>query len=372
MASNQMSKSFTTHDFYTQSREKALDGPNGWLLFVSCNSGIKLAHDIRNEYEALHLENNSSPISVPLIGTYEEPLTRVFTDGESCPRLPIHVAGANAYVFQSTHEYITPNTVSDNIQQLIQVIRTLRSHRAKTITVVLPYSPYSRQDKPSFMKRESALASLFADQLKVAGADLYLTYHPHTLSLYGFYEPDIKFVALSGLDLFEQTFTEFKNSDDTIVVSTDAGGAKATVHFADKMELPYAISSKFRQTNGKASLIGVIGEIKDKKRAIIIDDETVTGNSIVNAVKTLHTKYGIEECFVGVSHFKIRDEEVKKFIEANEKYGLKEVHITNTVPQKKAILDLDFIVQHDLSSIFATTINKLHYNMSVSLTFSRL
>ncbi len=372
MTNSYLSENFTTIEHYQELKEKSLRGPNGWLLFVACNAGMQLASDIRQEYEGLYHEREDDVISIPLIGTHEEPLTRIFTDLETCPRLPIHVAGANAFVFQNTHEYVTPYGVNENIQQLIQVVRTLRTHRAQTITVVLPYSAYSRQDKPSFMKREAALASLFADQLKISGADMYLTYHPHTLSLYGFYEPEIKFVALSGLDLFESFFKKFKNLDDTIVVSTDAGGAKATIYFAESLGVPYAISSKLRDKKDHSDLIGIIGDLTNKKRAIIIDDETVTGNSIINTVKAVNQKFGIEEIYAAVTHFKVNNENIGKFIDANKNYGLKELHITDSIPQKKEILDHKFVIQHSLAGVFATTINKLHYNQSVSRIFSRL
>ncbi len=363
---------FITSRKYQTIKEKSLTGPNGWLLFVACNSGINFAKSIKEQYERLYYLNERKPIDIPLIGTEDEKLTRVFTDTETCPRLPIHVAGADAYVFQCVHENISDNTVNENIQQLLQVIRTLRAHRARTITVVCPYSPYSRQDKPSFMKREAALASLFADQLKVAGADIFLTYHPHTLSLYGFYEPEIKFVALSALDLFEEYFSKYKNRNDVIVVSTDAGGAKATIHFSEKMNTSYAISSKFRRGKDQSNILGTIGDFDDKKVAIITDDETVTGSSIINAVKSLYQSGSVSEINAAVAHYKINREHIGKFIEAHEKYGLKELFITDTIPQLDEIIALDFVKVRSLSDVFAATINKLRYNQSVSHIFSRL
>jgi len=372
MDDNFFQEHFTTSDKFNNIKEDSLVGPNGWLLFVACNSAIEFTKIVKEKYENYLHVNNGQKKSVPLIGTEEDPITRVFSDTETCPRLPIHVAGANVYVFQCIHENLTNNTVNENIQQLLQVISTLRAHRAQTITVVTPYSPYSRQDKPSFMKREAALASLFANQLKVAGVDIYLTYHPHTLSLYGFYEPEIKFVALSGHDLFRSVFDKLENKEEIVVVSTDAGGAKSTIHFSESLGSSYAISSKFRREKDKSNLIGVIGDLENKKTAIITDDETVTGNSIINTIKTLNKYHGIEQIYVGVTHFKVNLKTINKFVEAHEKYGLKELHITNTIPQKPGVINHDFIKIHGLNSIFAATINKLHYNQSVSEIFSRL
>jgi len=369
--SQKASDLFITPENFDKMKKKQLSGPNGWLLFVACNSGIDLAHSVKFEYEKMLKENGSDLEEIPLLGTYDDPVTTVFADTETCPRLNQHVAGSNAYIFQCVHEHVTPNTVNENIQQLLQVVRTLRAHRAKSITVVTPYCPYSRQDKPSFLQREATLSSLFADQLKIAGAHAHLTYHPHALSLYGFYEPEMMLVALSGLDLFVDIFCKFKGLSDVVAVSTDAGGAKSTVHFSDALDIPYAIANKFRPGKDRANLLGIIGDLHNKKIAIVTDDETVTGSSIINAVRWLHTEYGVEEIYAAVSHIKLREEYIQSIVELHDKFGLKELHITDSVPQTPEILELSFIRMHSLARRFASTINRLHYNQSVSELFRR-
>lgn len=360
---------FITPEAFDFIKKRDLGGPNGWLLFVACNSGIDLAESVKTDYEELLSKNGSELTDIPLLGSYNDPITRVFSDTETCPRLTEHVAGSNAYIFSCVHEHITSNTVNENIQQLLQVIRTLRAHRARTITVVTPYLPYSRQDKPSFLAREATLASLFVDQLKVAGAQTHLTYHPHALSLYGFYEPEMMLVALSGLGLFTEIFQSFKGLDHVVAVSTDAGGAKFTVHFSEAMHIPYAIANKFRPGKDRANLLGIIGDLNGKKVAIISDDETVTGSSIANAARWLYTNFGVEEIHIAISHLKLREEYLPSLVELKEKFGLVALHTTDSIPQIPAVKNLDFIKTHSLAKRFASTINKLHYNQSVSDLF---
>jgi len=362
------SRMFYTPEHYDLIRKRGLLGPNGWLLFVACNAAVDFARDVKKEYEAMLVENNSETTGIPIIGDREAPITAVFSDTETCPRLPKYVNGAHAVVFQCCHETVTGNTVNENIQQMIQVVRTLRAHRARTITVVTPYSPYSRQDKPTFMKREATLAKLFADQLKMAGATVHMAYHPHSYAIAGFYEPEMTFVALSGLALFVEMFEDKIGRDDVVVVSTDAGGAKFTVHYANAMKTTYAITNKFRK-GPTANLLGVIGDIENKKTAIIIDDETATGTSILNAVTKLYEKYGIKEIYVALSHMKIKAEHLPRFIEAHEKCGLREVHTTDTIPQSPEILNTGFVKVHSIARRFASAINRIHYNQSVSMLF---
>ncbi|KMQ52584.1 Ribose-phosphate pyrophosphokinase [Chitinispirillum alkaliphilum] len=359
---------FITPEQFRQKRELKISGPNGWLLFVACNDGIELAKSVKRKYESLLKNHGSAQTRVPLTGTENQPLTRIFSDSETCPRLTQPVAGANAYIFQNIHHNCSPNSVNENIQQLLQAVRTLSAHRAKSITVVTPYIPYSRQEKPSYMSREAALASLFADQLKAAGAHICLTYHPHTLSLYGFYEPEMVLVSLSGLDLFASIFSHL-DINNAIAVSTDAGGAKFTLHFSDLLDIPYAIANKFRPGKEKTNFLGIIGDVEGKKAAIVLDDETVTGSSLINTIKTIHQSYKVQEIYAAVSHNKIQKKYIPLLIEAWEKYGLKELHTTDSIPQTDEVKSLPFVKTHPLDNLFASTINRLHYNQSVSELF---
>jgi ribose-phosphate pyrophosphokinase len=367
--SDRYSSVFITPEQYEVIGKKEIMGPNGWLLFVACNAGINFANKVKFEYEKMFAENSNAPYEIPMIGSKEKPITAVFSDTETCPRLPTGVSGANAFVIQCVHETVTGNTVNENIQQLIQVIRTLRAHRATTITVVTPYSPYSRQDKPTFMQRESVLAGLFADQLKTAGANIHLTYHPHTYALHGYYEPAMTFVALSGLALFVEILEDKMKRDDTVVVSTDAGGAKFAVHYANAMDLTYAIANKFRTGKDKANLLGIIGDLENKKSAIIIDDETVTGTSVLNAARQLHDRYNIQDICICLSHMKMHKEHVPRLVEAHNNWGVKEIHVTDTVPQIPEILSLGFVKVHSIARRFASAINRMHYNQSISTIF---
>lgn len=369
MDGKKLRRTFVIPEKFRAQEKEFLSGPNGWLLFVACNCGADIASAVRNRYLEFLNHHASRQDEVPIIGSASNPSTRVFSDTETCPRLERNVAGSNAFVFQHIQENISNNTVNENIMQLLQVVRTLRAHRAQNITVVTPYMPYSRQDKPTFKKRESVLARLYADLMKSAGADNYLTYHPHTLNLYGFYEPDIKLVSINGLEMFVDIFRHLKGRKDVIAVSTDSGGAKFTVNFAEALNVSYAIANKYRGKKDSTKFIGIIGDLADKTTAVITDDETVTGGSILNTVRALYTDYGIKEIYVAVSHAKVRKKYIADFIDAHQNFGLREVHITDSVPQIGELLEQDFVKVHSLAPIFAAAINRMHYNMSVSEIF---
>lgn len=364
---------FITPEKFEELKFKQLAGPNGWLLFVACNSGIELAKNVEGEYKKKLRENNSKLKSVPLLcgGKNGEPMTMIFDDTETRPRLPEHVAGSNAFVFQSVLDRTSNITVNDNLLQLLQMIRTLKVHGAKNITAVTPYSAYSRQDKPTFHKREATLAKLVADLSITAGVNEVFFYHLHTDAIKGFYEPHCRVVALTGLDLFIEESERFRGLKNAVAISTDAGGAKFTIHYAEAMNIDYGITSKIRPKDQKADTLGVIGELKGKTIALIADDETVTASSIIGAAKSLSEERNIDEIYAFISHNKLNKKAIPGLIEAHEKYHLKELHVTDSIPQVKEVLDLPFIKVHPLTERITYTINRLHYNQSVSEIFYR-
>jgi len=118
-----LDKTFITPERYEEIKKAQLNGPNGWLLFVACNSGVDLARNVKKEYERKLTENKSSLLIVPLLDRAEDfdMLTKVFDDTETKPRLRDHVAGSNAFVFQSLFNKADKTLVNDNLMQLYQV-----------------------------------------------------------------------------------------------------------------------------------------------------------------------------------------------------------------------------------------------------------
>lgn len=369
----------TPEGFEESIKKKLLSGPNGWLLFVACSSARDFARKVKKDYEDMLQKKGSGLREVPYINKSaldkEEDITIRFEDSETCIRLPDgeegHVAGSNVYAFQCVHEKMTKREVNANLWELYELIRTLKEGRAKTITAVLPYHPYSRQDKPTFTKREAISAKLNADLLIKSGINEVLTYHLHTESIRGFYEPDAHVVPLTGLDLFIDIFSEFKGKGDVVAVSPDAGGTKFVLKFSEMMDLEHAIMNKYRYRKDDSSLLGVVGALDEKKKALITDDETVTGTSLINAGKALKEKYNFDEIHIAISHFKIKEDRTQQFIDANQKGYITTLHVTDSIPQPQSILDLPFIKTHTISRRFAAAINRLHYNQSVKAILYR-
>ena len=372
---------FLTPEEFEDMKYRHLSGPNGWLLFAACSSGIDFAEKVKKDYEEMLRKKNSQLLQkVPLIKEFEEngkkkEMTIRFEDTETCPRLPRglegHVAGSDVYVFQCVHESISGRTVNENLMELYQMLRTLKVHRAKTVTAVLPYLAYSRQDKPTFLEREASLSKLNADLMIASGANGVLSYHLHTEGVRGFFEPHAHVVPLTGLDLFLDIFSEFQGKSDIVAVSPDAGGLKFVLKFSEMMDLGHAVMNKYRYTKDSSSLLGVVGALDGKKKAVILDDETVTGSSLINAGRALKDNYSIDEIHAAVSHLKITKNRISSIIDANKNGYLTTLNVTDSIPQPDYIKDLPFVKIYGLSKRIATVINMLHYNQSVKALLHR-
>jgi len=362
----------TPEDYETNIKKKIQSGPNGWILFAACNQGIGLARKVKASYDSMLTTHGSELTNVPLLNdssSAANPNIEMYQpapDTETIPRLPKHVAGSNVFVFQSAHELHSGNTVNENFMQLYQTVYTLRSHGARTVTAVIPYHPYSRQDKPTAWEREGTLSKLVAHSLTEAGARGIITYHPHAASIGGFYEPQVRFTAINGLDLFLGLASEHKGKEDVVCVSTDVGGAKFTLHFAEGLGVEAAIANKVRKKSDESKSYGIIGNLEGKRVALLADDETVTFGSLYDVAKELHDFYRIPEIQIFVSHLKIREKYLEKIIEAHEKFGVTVVHTTDTVPQTERVLSLNFLKVHSVANRLALVINRLHYNLSTS------
>lgn len=375
-----VSNGFITPSKYLEHKRKQIRSARGWLL-IADNDSYKqtddtLAKKVVRAYEAQLKNAGEEIISVPFIGSSHEVdrehgLVRVFEDTETCPRLPAHVAGSDAFLFASSHEFTTSNTVNENIYRLLQTVRTLKVHGSTNITVVSPYMPYARQDKPTFSKREATQAKLFADLLYSSGANGILFYDPHNEALRGFFEPNLRVTTLSGLDLFTDIFQKFSGDSYAISVSTDAGGSKPTIRLAKGLNIPYAIGSKYRPEQEIAEKIGIIGDLDGKKVAILTDDETVSFSSMLNIAKELYKEYKVDQIYSAISHMKLTKKNLPKLLESHEKYGLQVLHVTDSVPQTDEIKNLDFVKIHTLDDRIMRTINRLQYDGSISQLYHR-
>lgn len=356
-------RSFISPEQYFQELSSRMESNQGRLLIASCRSGAYMARRVVERYrEHLHeIDSRSDVLYLPEID-------RQFRDSETMVRLDTHVGGYDVFVFQSLLDPANGYAVNDSYMAFLIAVRAFREHGANRITGVLPYLTYARQDKPTMFQREPTTAKLLADLGRIAGVDRLIAWDPHTSQLHGFYG-DTPVSMLSPVSTFWNEYSRFQGRDDVVAVAPDAGATKLIMHFSRLMGVRSAVASKYRPEQEEAVITDIIGDFRKKRIAIVIDDMISSGGTIYDLVRKLVTEKRIEEVYLGASHNLCLPGTRDRLAELHEQYALKEVFVTNSIPQSPEFTDLPFFKEHCLSDILSRVVNRVHYNRSVSELF---
>ena len=124
---------------------------------------------------------SNEPLAEEVVEVLGIPLGRIerstFANGEIYVRAVDSVRGADCFVIQSHDE-----PINDNIMEQLIMIDSLKRASARSITAVMPFFGYSRQDK-KVLPREPITARLMSDLFMRAGADRLVSEIRYMLSL---------------------------------------------------------------------------------------------------------------------------------------------------------------------------------------------
>lgn len=248
--------------------------------------------------------------------------------------------------------------VNDMLMETLLMIDAAKYASARRITCVLPYYPYARSDKKD-QPRVPVTARLVADMLEVAGANRLLACDLHSSQIVGFFRIPADHLHASPVVL---DYLQKRDLENHVVVATDAGGAKWTRFYAQKLNLPLAVLDKRRvDNNDNAKIMSVIGDVSGKD-CLILDDEISTGGSMVESVEALHEN-GAKSITVCAIHPVFADNALARL----SKLKIKEIIVTNTLPiTQPAPKNLTVL---SLAPLFADAIRRIHEGGSVSNLF---
>ena len=358
-----MGKSFIYPEQFVDEQARRMESTEGQLVIAGCQAGDYMARRVVERYTGL-LEEAGSSSEVLFL----ESVDSTFRDTESGVRLKEHVGGADVFLFQALLSPGRNLPANHNLMSFLIAARAFREHGANRITAVLPYLTYARQDKPTKFQREPTTAKLVADLIKTAGIDRVIAWPPHSNQIHGFYA-DTPVNMLDPLTAFNEEFAEFRDQEDVIAVAPDAGAAKLILHFSREMGINSAIASKQRPRPEEATITDIIGDFRRKRTAIVLDDMIASARTISELVETLVRDKGIEEVQIGTSHNLCLPDTRQRLEQLHRNFNLTKVVVTNSIPQTSEFQDLPFFHVRCLSDIFCRTINRVHYNRSVSEVF---
>mmetsp|Transcript_25874 Transcript_25874/g.37068 ORF Transcript_25874/g.37068 Transcript_25874/m.37068 type:complete len:564 (+) Transcript_25874:60-1751(+) len=288
----------TTKKMYFYSSPKVSPEHAARTCLISGPSSIALSTDVA---QLLGLELNTASVGS-------------FSDGETAISVEQSVRGKECFIINSTR------TV-DHVIQLLLLVSTLRRASAKTITAVIPYYGYARQDRR--LGREPIAAADIARALEAMGVDSVFCLDLHSDSLVGFYAPTTtvehlqpgpvaaayfneEFVALADAQLEEQPDTQWTYPKVTIVASHE-GHMQRAVEFQyvlqqlSNQEVKIALISKSRNAPGEKKYEpSLVGDVKGRT-CVVIDDIVNTGDTIVQAINQLKVS-GADRVYAWATH----------------------------------------------------------------------
>ncbi|WP_378951155.1 ribose-phosphate diphosphokinase [Pelosinus sp. sgz500959] len=240
-----------------------------------------------------------------------------FNNGETQVIIDESVRGKDVFIVQPTC-----NPVNDSMMELLIMVDAAKRASARTITAVIPYYAYARQDRKT-RGREPISAKLIANLLTTAGVSRVITVDLHAGQIQGFF--DIPVDHLPGVPLLAD-YIRSKNLDDLIVVSPDLGGVTRARQLADRLHAPIAIIEKRRPMPGVAEVMNLIGNVSGRT-AVMIDDIVDTAGSLTEGANAL-MKYGAKEVYACCTHGVLSDPAISRINGS----VIKELVITNTIP----------------------------------------
>lgn len=246
--------------------------------------------------------------------------------------------------------------VNDNLMELLLYIDALRRASAHSVSVVIPYYPYARQERMS-RGREAISARVVANMLEQQGAKRVIFVDIHAEAIQGFF--NIPVDPLSAVNLLADYFDkpEYKNA---AIVSPDVGRAKLAGKYATALNLPLVVMHKRRASFSETETTHVVGDIEGR-RPIVIDD-VMSGGSVLKQIDGLYENGAEGKACFAITHPVLLSSALERL---NGDDRIEKIVTTNTVPvpNKPEYAKVEVL---SIAPMLADIINKIYYGHSIS------
>ena len=311
---------------------------NAGLMLFTGNAHRKLAESVSHRLGV--------PLGKALVGR--------FSDGEVQVEIEENVRRQEVFVIQPT---CAPT--ADNLMELLVLVDALKRASAATVTAVMPYFGYARQDRRPRSARVPITAKVAADMIGAVHADRVVTVDIHADQIQGFFDIPVDNIYASPVLLAD--IWRHQGTDDLIVVSPDVGGvvrARAIAKRLDDADL--AIIDKRRPRPNEATVMNIIGDVRDKT-CVLIDDIVDTAGTLCAAANALK-KQGARKVVAYCTHPVLSGAALANIGNSQ----LDELVVTDTIPLRAEVQACPRIRQLTVAELLAETIRRIAFGESVS------
>ncbi len=276
-----------------------------------------------------------------------------FRDGEIRVAIEESVRGTDVFVVQPTCP-----PVNENLIELLIIIDAMRRASAKTVTAVIPYYGYARQDRKT-KARDPITAKLVANLLVTAGCDRMVTVDLHAGQVQGFF--DIPVDPLLAMPILSKYFEE-TGLEDFVVASPDIGGVARARVMAGKVHADLVVIDKRRPAPDVSEVMNIIGDV-DGRSVVLVDDIIDTGGTLVQAAEALHGA-GARDVYAACTHALLSGP-ARDILAAS---GIKKIVVTDTIPIDESRRPERMEVL-SVAPLLAEAIRRIYEELSVSILF---
>jgi ribose-phosphate pyrophosphokinase len=277
-----------------------------------------------------------------------------FSDGEVQVEIEENVRRQEVFVMQPT---CAPS--AENLVELLVLIDALKRASVSSVTAVVPYFGYARQDRRPRSARVPITAKVAAQMFSTVDTDRVLTVDLHADQIQGFFDIPVDNVYASPLLLAD--IWRAYGTDNLIVVSPDVGGvvrARAIAKRLDDADL--AIIDKRRPKANVATVMNIIGDVRGRI-CVLVDDIVDTAGTLCAASAALK-EAGAIKVVAYCTHPVLSGAAIENISRSQ----LDELVVTDTIPLSDAARGCRKIRQLSVAELLAETIRRIAFGESVS------
>ena len=277
-----------------------------------------------------------------------------FSDGEVQVEIEENVRRQEVFVIQSTSA-----PTAENFMELLVLIDALKRASVASVTAVVPYFGYARQDRRMRSSRVPITAKVAAKMFTAVGTDRVLTVDLHADQIQGFFDIPVDNVYASPILLAD--IWRSQGTDNMVVVSPDVGGvvrARAIAKRLDDADL--AIIDKRRPKANVATVMNIIGDVEGKT-CVLVDDIVDTAGTLCAAAAALKAN-GAKKVVAYCTHPVLSGAAIANVTNSQ----LDELVVTDTIPLSEAARACPRIRQLSVAELLAETIRRVAFGESVS------